>query len=149
MTPGDEALLYEREWRRLRGVVDEIPEELRGAPISGTWTIREVMAHVAAWNRELVNGVSDVLAGRRPHYEGADVDDFNATIAASVADAPLEAVLAEADAAHRDLMDTLASLPPERWEKELARLFGYRYNGRTHYGGHAVEIEEWLASQAR
>ena len=75
----------------------------------------------------------------------------------------MEDVLTEAEIAHRAVMEKLASIPPERWEVELpvrwrsgrpvtfggSGLFGYRYNGRTHFGGHALEVEEWLASQTR
>ena len=42
-----------------------------------------------------------------------------------------------------------ASLAGERWpdgsEMTLASVFAYRYRDRTHHGGHAEEIEEWLA----
>jgi hypothetical protein len=163
MTQADEAALYEQEWRRLRNAVDSIPDELRTAPIDGTWTIKEVIAHVAAWDRELLAGVDEVLAGQPPHYEGTVEDEFNADVAASVAGTSLEDVLTEAEAAHWAVMEKLASIPPERWEVELpirwrngrpvtfagSGLFGYRYNGHTHFGGHAMEIEEWLASQTR
>lgn len=163
MTRADDAALYEEEWRRLRDAVDRIPDELRAEPIDGTWTIKEVMAHVAAWDRELMAGVDEVLAGRPPHYEGTVEDAFNADVAASVAGSSLEDVLADAEAAHRAVMEKLASIPAERWEVELPvrwrngrpitfagpGLFGYRYKGRTHFGGHAVEIEEWLAGRVR
>jgi hypothetical protein len=30
----------------------------------------------------------------------------------------------------------------------LASVFAYRYRDQTHYGGHAVEIEEWLRERS-
>jgi hypothetical protein len=73
-------------------------------------------------------------------------------------DAPLEAARRELADAHLGLLDRLAAISPERWhaavldarwpdgsEMTTASVFAYRYRGQTHHGGHADEIEEWLA----
>jgi hypothetical protein len=159
-TPAETAARHREEWRRLLAAVDRIPDDLRSAAIDGTWTIKEVIAHVAAWNRELVMGVEELLAGHPPHYENTDEDEFNARVAASVAGASLDDVRRDAHASHAALMEKLTAISPADWLVEratsatdgrpltLAELFGYRYRGLTHYGGHAVEIEEWLAARS-
>ena len=88
-----------------------------------------------------------------------DEDAFNERAVRAWRDAPLEAILAELEAAHESLIARLEALSDRRWRSGLAdrwpdrtpitvaSLFGYTYRGQTHYDGHAEEIEEWIDKQ--
>lgn len=143
--------------RRLRAAIKAVPDD-RQVRV-GRWSLREVAAHIATWDRELVRGLDELLAGRRPALPDVDEDAFNERAVRAWRDAPLEVVLAELEAAHESLMARLEALSDERWRSGLAdpwpdrtpitvaSLFGYTYRGQTHYDGHAEEIEEWIDKQ--
>ena len=143
--------------RRLRAAIKAVPDDRQ--VLVGRWSLREVAAHIATWDRDLVRGLDELLAGRRPALPDVDEDAFNELAVRAWRDAPLEAVLAELEAAHESLMARLEALSDERWRSGLAdrwsdrtpitvaSLFGYTYRGQTHYDGHAEEIEAWIDKQ--
>jgi hypothetical protein len=156
-TPEQMAAAYRAEMGRLLAAVDRIPVELLTAPIHGDWTIREVLVHLAGWDRAVVASADDVLAGRPATLTGMRLEDINEELVDSRRGATLDEARGDLAEAHRALVDRVDALSPEQWRTEqpggrwrdgspmtLASVFAYRYRGQTHYGGHADEIEEWL-----
>ena len=86
------------------------------------WTIKDHIAHVAAWERSVVA----LLQGRN-RFEGLgidetlslshDYDQINAVIQAQNRDTPFNEVLDEFEAVHADLMGLLAPLTDEDLQK--------------------------------
>ena len=144
--------------RRLRLAVASIPDDRRGDALFGGWTVREVLVHIACWDRELVRGLDQLLAGHRPAFLDEDEDAFNERAVRAWREVPLQAVAAELGAAHESLMARLEALTEEQWGSSLAErwpdgapitvasLFGYTYRGQTHYDGHAAEIEAQIGN---
>jgi len=154
------ATRFRTDMRRLLEAVNRVSLARRDVPMPAGWTIKEMLAHVAAWDREVATGVDDVLGERAPRYLGVNQDDFNAQVVEASARAGLDEVLAEAERAQRLLLEKMMSVPTHRWSLELphirwpngdaisvASLFEYRFRSQTHYGGHALEVEEWLAGE--
>jgi hypothetical protein len=150
---------YRGEMRRLLDAIDSIPAGLRSAPIHGDWTIREVMAHLAGWDRAIAASADDVLAGRPARLTAMRLEDVNDELVDAWRARPLDEVRRDMAEAHQALLDRVDGQSVERWRTAapgqrwrdgspmtLASVFAYRFRGRTHYGGHAEEIEEWLAS---
>jgi hypothetical protein len=119
-----------------------------------------VLAHIAAWDRELVCGLDQLLAGRRPAFAGYREAAFNARAVEASRALPFADVLAELRSAHEALVSRIEALTDEEWQRSapyrwgrgvramtVASLFSYMYKGETHYGGHAREMEEWTANQ--
>lgn len=144
--------------RLLRSVASLSPEQRQPA-IYDDWTIKEVLAHVAAWDRELVRGLDELLAGRRPAFAGYSEATFNARAVEASRVLPFADVLAELRSDHEALVGRIEALTDEEWRRTsphrwgnrapmtVASLFDYTYKGETHYGGHAREIEKWAARQ--
>lgn len=144
--------------RRLRAAVAEIPDDRRGEVLFGGWTVREILVHIACWDRELGRGLDQLLAGRRPAFLDEDEDAFNERAVRAWREAPLETVAAELAAAHESLMVRLEALTDQEWRSSIAErwpggapitvasVFGYTYRGQTHYDGHAAEIEAQIAN---
>jgi len=121
--------------------------------IYGDWTVREMLVHIAAWDRELVRGLDELLRGRRPSFADYDQAAFNAHALADAEHETLEDVIEDAKVAHSALVDSIAALSDQDWERtspfrwrtgnpmSVASLFQYTYKGQTHYAGHADEIE--------
>ena len=146
---------FRADMARLRAAVSRVPEERRGQVIGDGWTVKEILAHIAAWDREVVRGLDELLAGRRPAFVSYREDEFNALTAQASRGKSLADVLAEVQDAHEQLISRVERLTDEQWQQPspyqwsdqtpmtVASLFGYAYKGQTHYAGHAAEIDEW------
>lgn len=148
---------YQAEMRRLMDAVDRIPAELLAVPIHDDWTIREVLVHLAGWDRALAASADDVAAQRSPRLLEMRLEDVNVDVVDSHRGSPLELARRILADAHQGLLDRLAAYSSEQWWTtvpgrawpdgspiSLASVFAYRYHGLTHYGGHAEELEAWL-----
>jgi hypothetical protein len=119
----------------------------------GDWTVREIIAHIAAWDREVLHGLEDVLAGRRVRYADWDEDEFNRTVARRVVGQSWESIRADAVAANAALCTRIREVKAQYWERAAdakwpdgsrmtpASVLLYTYLGGTHYAGHAAELE--------
>ena len=140
---------FRDDFARLRSALGTLPAE---ADVGG-WSARDVATHVAAWDRELVRGLDQLLAGARPEFVGYDENEFNAAAVRRTASRPLAGVLSELEAAHNHLLTRLDQLSDEQWGRHsrhswpsgqpmtVGTLFTYTYKRSTHYGGHAAELK--------
>lgn len=160
-SPEQMAAVYRTDMRRLMKAVRAIPIELLAAPIYDDWTVKQVLVHLAGWDRAVAASADDVLAGRPARLTAMRLEDVNENIVDAQRGAPLDRVLQDLAEAHDRLLSRLAQLSPEQWQlavpgahwsdgspMTVASVFAYRYRNRTHYGGHAEEIEAWLRGQA-
>lgn len=148
---------FRADMARLLAATDSIAEDQRGHIVYDDWTIKELLAHIAAWDRELVRGLDQLLAGQRPAFASYEEAEFNARAVEASRPLPFAEVLAGAREAHETLVSRIEALTDEKWMRSaphrwggrapitVASLFYYRYKGETHYGGHATEIESWAA----
>ena len=144
------------EMARLQATLGDLPVAERESEVLDGWTAKEVVMHVAAWDRELVRGVREFLAGAKPSLVDYDVDEFNAGATAATGPIAFEDALAEMRAAHEDLVATIEALDATEWDVPsrhewregepitLASMFDYEYKGGTHYGGHETELRPLL-----
>jgi hypothetical protein len=156
-SPQQMAAAYRAEMRRLLDAVERIPTKLLAAPIHGDWTVKEVLVHLAGWDRAVALSADDVLALRPARLTEMRLEDVNIDVVDSRRGSSLELVRRELMEAHQGLLDRLAGYSSEQWRTAvpghpwpdgsamtLASVFAYRYRDLTHYGGHAEEIETWL-----
>ena len=117
--------------------------------VVGTWSVRDIIAHVTTWEEEALKHLPAVLSGRRPPrysvtYGG--IDAFNALMSERKKDLPLAEVFRQQAAVHRRVVALIARTP----EKELAS--GTRFRSRLrldtygHYRGHTAAILRWRQS---
>jgi hypothetical protein len=148
---------YQAEMGRLLDAADRIPTELLAVPIHGDWTIREVLVHLAGWDRAIAASADDVAARRQPRLLEMHLEDVNVDVVDSHRGSSPELARRDLAEAHQGLLDRLAAYSREQWSTPLpggawpdgspmtlASVFAYRYRGLTHYGGHAEEVEAWL-----
>lgn len=144
---------------RLLATVESLSPAQRAAPVYHAWTVRELLVHVAAWDRALVPAIEAVRTGRQPPFAGDREAAFNSRAIDESESVPFGGALAEVKAAHRALIARMRKLTDDEWSRSAGQrgrngrpqtvgsLFGYAYNGETHYGGHAKEIEAWRAGR--
>jgi len=147
---------HRADMARLLGTARDVPPRRRDEPVYRVWTLQDFLAHVGAWDRWLLGAVDQLLAGRRPRFGRTSVFNKHAVDAGRAQS--YGEVVRDVRAAHRALMARLVRLSDEEWARKsrhrynwgdkspitVASLFAYKYQGRTHYGGHAEEIAAWL-----
>src|SRR5206468_35680 len=109
-----------------RAVVDALPPERFDEQLPSGWTLKEVVAHNAAWEETVPSRIERVLHGDGvdPKWEGS-VDDFNRRAAADVKDMSVADVLARWAAAHAKVVEIVRSFE----DLDAKRLAGLRETG--------------------
>ena len=154
---------FRADMARLLDTVSSLPTAQRAGAVYGRWTVKEILAHIAAWDRELRRGIDELLSGQMPalvrYASRVGEPQFNARAVDASREAPFADVLAELEGAHQGLVSRIEALSDDEWEglspyrwgyrtpMTFGSLFDYTYKDATHYGGHAKEIEPWAARQ--
>jgi uncharacterized damage-inducible protein DinB len=150
---------HREEMARLLRIARVIPSGRRDEPVYRVWTAKDLLGHIAAWDRWLCGAIDALVAGRRPKFGRTSVFNKHAVDASRALD--WAAVLRDVRTAHTALMRRIEALSDAEWTAAsrhryrwgdstamtIASLFAYTYKGGTHYGGHAREIEAWLAAR--
>lgn len=131
----EKAALLAREAEAFAGWSAAIAGVDPEAQRSDGWTLREVVAHLAAWQR-LTAARLERLADGVP-TDAPDWDAFNADVRARAAGQSWAAVSAEAEAARAALRATVERLPQSALESHDALgAFLVESNGVEHYAEH-------------
>ena len=149
--PKDELLLSAaREYKAFHEALHGLNEEQMAEVWLGTWSIKEIVAHMSGWHRELLPALERIARGERPVPKGVsydDVDAWNARFAAPAKDTEITDLLLELDRSHEDFMLAADRVPAERFQPGKA---AYRtVDGVTahHYREHGDQIRAWRASR--
>ncbi|OGK83386.1 MAG: hypothetical protein A2X52_05950 [Candidatus Rokubacteria bacterium GWC2_70_16] len=116
----------------------------------GTWGVREIVAHISGWHRELGSALERLSRGEKPIPEGVsydDVDAWNARFAAAKTSWATEALLAELDASHADFLRVARGVPEDRLLPGKTAYKIVDLNSRHHYQVHRDDILAWRASR--
>ncbi len=111
-----------------------------GATRADGWTLKDVVAHIAAWQRRAVARLEAIGAGAG--REAIDADAFNERVRAESAGLDWQSVRAEADAADLAFRAALAAVPSSVLEAEQGLgAFVVAVNGFGHYAEHLHDFE--------
>ncbi len=136
------------------------PEQQATAAIMPDWTVKDLLAHVTAWEQHFIAQAEAAQQGEpvdRPAggYTEENIDRMNAASHAASKDTPLTEVMAAFERSFFTFQRTIARLPDEAlftsgyydftgkaclWQFAAA-------NGYDHYREHAEMIRAWLAAQ--
>ena len=130
-----------RDWLELMRAIRGLPDPAFTRPgVVGNWSIKDVLAHVSAWERELIEHVAAEEHG--DEYVMPDVDQFNAEQAELDADRTLDDVRDELEETHTELMAILEETPV--LSRDLVKSDTY-----LHYADHAGQITAWREQSGR
>lgn len=138
---------FERRWSDLLESYAGLPAAAMAAPgVVGRWSVKDIVAHVSAWEEESLKHVPVILAGKRPPrysvtYGG--IDAFNAFTTERDRGLPLAEVLRRRDATHRRLLGLIAGLPEASLAGETRVRRRLRLDAYGHYPTHARAIRRW------
>ena len=137
---------------KFRAAIADLPEAAYTETWLGTWSLNNLLAHMAGWFREIGPGFARVARGERPTPEGvdwSDVDAWNATFATQATFSG-RAALADWDDAYASYLAAARSLPEDLYGVEPGRdrpRIGNRLidgAGIGHFAEHQPELDEWL-----
>ena len=147
----DELLLAAaREYKDFHEALHGLNEEQTAEVWLGTWSVKEIVAHISGWHREMQPALERLARGERPIPDDVsydDVDAWNARFAAGAQDREVSDLLLELDRTHQDFMHAANRVPTERWEPGKTTHRIVDANTANHYHEHADQIRAWRASR--
>jgi DinB superfamily len=144
----------ERVLRTLEAAWSAFQESYAGLPdavllepgVAGEWSVRDVLAHVYAWQEEALAHLPVIAAGGTPPrytttYGG--IDAFNARMAERTRDLSLAEVRSRLDATQRRLVELVRNAPEDLLAGDTRFRRRLRLDTYGHYRLHALGILEW------
>ena len=141
----------DRAWEDLRSSYSGLSEsELIEPAVMGSWSIKDIIAHVTWWEEEALTHLPAILKGEKlPRYSATygGIDAFNAQKHEEKKDLSISMVLQERDVTHRRLIDFLQRVPEAQIERETRFRRRLRLDTYGHYPQHAKVIREWAENR--
>ncbi len=160
--PKDKATLLDKlrtEHAAFEAVLASLTEAQMTTPgVTEIWSIKDVLAHVTAWERYVLDRLQAALYGTEPTFlvqavTDEETDRVNAQFYEESRLLPLSAVLAAFRATHRQMIETIQALSddalttPRRfpWLSEPTLWDAARIDPHTEE--HRLAIQAWLKQQ--
>jgi hypothetical protein len=116
--------------------------------VIGTWSVKDIIAHVTSWEEEALTHLPVILAGGKPprySVTHGGIDAFNAKTAQRNRDLPLAEVLRRRDDMHRRLLAFIQGAPEDAFAEDTRVRRRLRLDTYGHYPIHAAAIRAWRA----
>jgi hypothetical protein len=139
-----------REYRALHETLHGLNEEHMTEVWLGTWSVRDIVAHIAGWHQEMSPALERLARGERPIPTGVsydDVDGWNDRFVRARRTTPVADVLLELDRSHEHFMKAAAAVPAERFQPGKTAWKIVDGNSAHHYREHGEQIRGWRASR--
>jgi hypothetical protein len=146
----------DREWANIERVCARLSEEDMVAPgVEGEWSVKDILCHLSAWEKYLLDRLGMVLTGQPPLYPAMfswdDVHRFNAQVDAENKDRPLTSVVIEFRNLYQGVITVLQAISDDQLSAPysydfpddnitLVRLI--RANTCDHYREHCINIQK-------
>jgi hypothetical protein len=152
MAETKEELLNEaaREYKALHEAWQGLNETQMTEVWLGTWSVRDIAAHIAGWHREMVPVLERLSRGERPIAPGVsydDVDGWNERFAAARRGTAVADVLLELDETHEAFMKAAAAVPAERYQLGKTAWKIVDGNSAHHYREHGEQVRAWRTAR--
>ena len=135
----------EQEYDGLKAAIEGLDDAQMRTLWLGGWGVREILAHIGGWHREMIPALERLHRGEAPYPDGAydDFDSWNARFVEARKGLGPADTLRALDASHRELLSAASRLPDEHFAqgKPAAGLVDGITAG--HYREHAEQIRQW------
>jgi hypothetical protein len=137
----------DKAWEAFRASYAGLSDsELMEPGVTGSWSVRDIIAHVTWWEEEALTHLPLILDGGKPPrysvtYGG--IDAFNARMTERKRHLSLSEVLRQRDDTHQRLIDFIASVPDDQIVRETRFRHRLRLDTYSHYPKHAEAIRRW------
>lgn len=151
MTPKEELLNQAaRDYKGFHETLQGLNEAQMSEVWLGTWSIKEIVAHMSGWHREMGPALQRMARGERPIPEGVSYDDadaWNARFAAAARGAAVADLLLEFDKTHEHFMHLADAIPEERFQQGKSAWKIVDGCSAHHYREHAEQVRAWRTSR--
>lgn len=142
----------------IEGLIEQVGEARLAEPgVTGEWSVKDILAHMTAWEERIVAWAEALLQGTRPKPAPWSRDwseeQVNAAIFESNRDRPLADVLRRWRQTHQGVIAGIGALSEDvLFHQKVEWLGGGSFadavpgNSYEHYRTHASEIRKWLAT---
>lgn len=147
MSAKDELLTQaQEEFKAFKAAIRGLDERQLTEVWLGTWSTREILAHISGWQRELGPALERMARGEKPFPEGTnynDVDSWNARFAAAKKNTTGSEALKELDASHEYFLAQAAKVSEERFVPGKTAHTLVNQITAHHYKEHGDQIRAW------
>jgi hypothetical protein len=108
--------------------------------------VRDILAHVTAWEEEALRYLPTILkGGKPPRYSmtHGGINAFNAQMTEQKRGLTFARVLRELGDTHRRLIDFIESVPEDQFRSDTPFRRRLRLDTYSHYPKHADAIRKW------
>jgi hypothetical protein len=122
----------------------------------GVWSVKDVLAHIAFWERYALRLLHAAARGETPDLEADDdTETRNASVVAQYYQRSLSAVLADWHDARQELIEQLAATSDEdlndpgryHWTRGVPLWRRIAWDSYEHEQEHIDQIRSWMAQQ--
>ena len=148
---------FKDDHAKLANVISQLDKSwMTNRKVNKSWDVKDIIAHISAWNWEIIRQVDDILVNRKPWYVDMGEASFNKREVKKRKIWSLNKVLQEWEESFKALISRIEQLSESEWEFQadfnwpdgspvtIQSLFSYRYRGEGHEGGHAKQIKEYF-----
>ncbi len=138
--------LVDEEYRNLRQAIDGLDADALERVWFGSWSVRDIVAHVLGWEREMTAALQRLARGERPTPEGIDysnTDEWNAKFAGRYRQIGAPTVLAAWAQTHMNYVKAAQAVSDDRFGEGKTANRLLEASGYGHYREHAAPIREW------
>jgi hypothetical protein len=146
----------DQEWASIERICAGLSEaEMITPGIQGDWSVKDILVHLSAWEKYLLDRLGYVMTGQLPQYpvmtSWDDVHRFNAQVYEENKGRPLTSVVIEFRSLYRGIMTVLEALDEEKLTKPYTYDFPddaltlmqlIRANTYEHYREHCIAIDK-------
>jgi len=134
------------EYENLYGILMTLADADKMRPMLDKWSVKDILAHTAAWLREGARALEGLAAGQPATPGGlssSDVDARNARFVEQWREALVHEVETELHLAKETFVQAMRALPEECFaEGESARHIVFE-DGIDHFKEHAAQVYGW------
>ena len=134
------------EFASLLSTLEGLGEEAATRVWYGDWCVRDILAHISGWHREMAQAFERIARGERPVPEGTDYGDpnpWNARFAEAKVDTSFVDMVQELKASKEVFVEAAEQVPTDRFEDGRAAYRILHASGIDHYREHAPKIRQW------
>jgi hypothetical protein len=140
-------------WIDFKASFDGLSEaQLLEPDVTGSWSVKDILAHVSTWEEEAIKYLPSIMHGIRPPryadlYGG--IDAFNAKMTEAKRQLTLVDVLRQLNDTHQRLVDVIQRAPDDQIATETRFRRRIRLDTYSHYPVHTRAILEWREAQPK
>ena len=146
----------DQEWANIERICAGLSQaEMIAFGVEGDWSVKDLLCHISAWEKYLLDRLGMVMTGQPPLYPAMtswdDVHRFNAQVYMENKDRPLTSVIIEFRSLYRGVMTVLEALSDDQLSQPysydfpddaLTLLQLVRANTYEHYREHCIALEK-------